>query len=461
MTGSHQECPNMTDPRTGAPLNFNFLPMKADTSVGVYPHTVQIASINGDPTWGSYGQQNFTFMLDWLIDVSGKGRSVVFKPETAYWTNYDIDVPLLLPVYPLKRVEDLHAIAAREAAAGTRIQGQVIFSSGWEWNYWLSDVVAAEAAWDPRLAASNASEALGAIVDDVLRNVVPDAATRSDLSAWFVGAADMQNATLIYGERGGGGGEEESGSASLTSNGMAYVEGWDAIADVERLSAELVGPSVPQTQPPRRGFEQVALRGPAAYARELRPLLAHMATASASLLSGLNAIAAQIHDASGLVAELVDAWNVTALRARFELLAYDHAANRTERAALAAARGVLTRAAALVARRERHYRAPLSTIAGWGPNPTSYHFGYLWPVHALYYWWRDYYQAQGAASGARDVWSPCFLNIQDPVDSQFGNASPLNNISADVYRWLERHHLGGLGDCLMHPPEEPTFPLHV
>ncbi len=104
------------------------------------------------------------------------------------------------------------------------------------------------------------------------------------------------------------------------------------------------------------------------------------------------------------MAELLDAWNVTALRARFELLVYDHAANRTERSALAAARGVLARAAAVVARREARYRAP--HIAEWGNNPTAYHFGYLWPVHALYYWWRDYYQAQGLASGAHDVWSP-------------------------------------------------------
>ena len=26
----------------------------------------------------------------------------------------------------------------------------VIFSSGWEWMYWLSDVIVAEAAWDPK-----------------------------------------------------------------------------------------------------------------------------------------------------------------------------------------------------------------------------------------------------------------------------------------------------------------------
>ena len=44
--------------------------------------------------------------------------------------------------------------------AGGRMDGQMTFSSGWEWGYWLSDVVAAEAAWDPRTgAAANASAA--------------------------------------------------------------------------------------------------------------------------------------------------------------------------------------------------------------------------------------------------------------------------------------------------------------
>ena len=84
---SDQFCADIPDPRTGQPLNFNFLPMEANKDVGVYPHTVQLASIDGDPVWGAYGQQNFTFMLDWLVWVSKHqpGRDVVFKPETAYW----------------------------------------------------------------------------------------------------------------------------------------------------------------------------------------------------------------------------------------------------------------------------------------------------------------------------------------------------------------------------------------
>merc|ERR1712167_469622 len=96
---SDQYCKHFKDPRTNDPLNFNFLPMFANTSVSVYPHTVQIYSFN-DPTGMSYGQANFSFMLDWLMYVAGNDRKVVYKPETAYWGNYDISVPLFLPIYP-------------------------------------------------------------------------------------------------------------------------------------------------------------------------------------------------------------------------------------------------------------------------------------------------------------------------------------------------------------------------
>jgi hypothetical protein len=41
--------------------------------------------------------------------------------------NYDIDVPLFLPIYAHGRLSDLRAIAA------TKTLGQINFNSGWEW----------------------------------------------------------------------------------------------------------------------------------------------------------------------------------------------------------------------------------------------------------------------------------------------------------------------------------------
>ena len=123
----------------------------------------------------------------------------MFYPETSYWVSVDIDVPLFLPLYGQRRQHDLRRIANKEIqsqkqreenqkskccsnletddvesclntnsdADGNscsndyddlppfRIQGQMIFDSGWEWGYWLNDLIAARASWDPSLEISN------------------------------------------------------------------------------------------------------------------------------------------------------------------------------------------------------------------------------------------------------------------------------------------------------------------
>jgi len=40
-----QECQDFPDPRTGEPINFNFLPTYASSDLGVLPHTVQAYSL--------------------------------------------------------------------------------------------------------------------------------------------------------------------------------------------------------------------------------------------------------------------------------------------------------------------------------------------------------------------------------------------------------------------------------
>lgn len=43
-------CEEYTDPRTGEPINFNFLPIYADPRLLIWPHTVQMYSY-GDPAY--------------------------------------------------------------------------------------------------------------------------------------------------------------------------------------------------------------------------------------------------------------------------------------------------------------------------------------------------------------------------------------------------------------------------
>lgn len=67
----------------------------------------------------------------------------------------DIDVPLFLPLYGQRRQHDLRRLALREVREGFRMDGQMNFDSGWEWGYWLSDVVTARASWQPYLGVGD------------------------------------------------------------------------------------------------------------------------------------------------------------------------------------------------------------------------------------------------------------------------------------------------------------------
>lgn len=51
---------------------------------------------------------------------------VVYMGESAYWVNYDVDVPLFLPLYGAARVSDMRRFAfAAQKNPATRIQVQL------------------------------------------------------------------------------------------------------------------------------------------------------------------------------------------------------------------------------------------------------------------------------------------------------------------------------------------------
>ncbi len=80
-----QFCSNFLDPISGKPINFNFLTMFATPKLGVFPHTIQVYSLD-DPTANAYGNQNFSFIEEYMVQEAKWGnRSVVFYGETAYW----------------------------------------------------------------------------------------------------------------------------------------------------------------------------------------------------------------------------------------------------------------------------------------------------------------------------------------------------------------------------------------
>ena len=182
-----QTCHNYLDPINNSSrnqLNFNFLPTYATSKLGVFPHTVQIYALD-DNTAGAYGNQNFSYMEDYLVyEAKQKKRSVVYYGETSYWVNVDVDVPLFLPVYGQRRQHDLRRIAGREIKEGFRMDGQMNFDSGWEWGYWLSDVITARASWNPLVSPNTR-----------------DSAYNEKLDQWDAYSRALSPITAVFGNR--------------------------------------------------------------------------------------------------------------------------------------------------------------------------------------------------------------------------------------------------------------------
>ena len=168
---SSQVCEDYPDPRTGEPINFNFLPTYADPALGVFPHTVQMYGLD-DPTAGAYGNKDFQLIEDYMhYEASIGNRSVVFYGETSYWVNVDIDVPLFLPIYGQRRVHDLRRIAHKEKSGTGRIDGQMNFDSGWEWGYWISNIVTARSSWNPIYSTSHTKISEREYIEDINENL--------------------------------------------------------------------------------------------------------------------------------------------------------------------------------------------------------------------------------------------------------------------------------------------------
>src|SRR5262249_9772196 len=99
---------------------------------------------------GMYAHPNFHMHRDFLFEELPK-RRVRYQPESAYWVTADVDVPAFLPEYINARWTDIHNLDADIKKKGLPpLDGHVMFSSGHEWGYWLTDYLAAKMLWEPQ-----------------------------------------------------------------------------------------------------------------------------------------------------------------------------------------------------------------------------------------------------------------------------------------------------------------------
>ncbi len=446
---------NYPDPLTGGQLNYNYLVRVADPRLGVYPHTVQMYGLD-DPA-PTYGNVDFDYVRTFLQEEAGR-REVVWYPETAYWVSYDVDVPLFLPVYAERRLHDLRLIASDERAgrvgrgarAGGRIDGQMTFSSGWEWGYWLNDVVAARASWQPYENEPSDEAALEKLLEPLVRVL---GAAGPDARRSLLEVCRSQNDLLIHGRVNGA-----TPSAIEKRNGIAYIQGWEAFDD---LACSLDG-IVPlhETQPAKLGLVDMRLaaftgKGPD-YTTHVEPLLAAMSADFTKHSADIDALRAKAPaTARDLLDDMADAAAMTALRARQVHGLYDYVAggmtpSAAAKARLQDARNALDAALLVVQGREPRYRVPADRIAGWRKNPTSYAFTYLWTVRSLHYWWRDEVKAVDMPL------SPFEMNLMSPTDIALGENAFIPFLKA-ARAWGNAKGFGFITQGLAEPANEPVY----
>ena len=371
-----------------------------------------------------------------------------------------MDVPLFLPLYPERRLHDLRLIAGDEDAglmgfganAGSHIDGQMNFSSGWEWGYWLNDVITARSAWNPHVDAASDADAFALALDPVVRPFGAKAPALRDL---LVRMARDQRDILILGKVNGTGPAD-----THRRNGQAYLQGWETWDDVAWQLDGVPGVPAFTTQPGKLGL--VEMRNPfhpaPAYTAELDPLLVEMEDVLAAHSAEMSVLASGCAGTGcSLLQEMADATRITALRAAqvHALYLYVDGASdqsdlwRAER--LAEAQDALDEAQTIVDHRETLYRVPADRIAGWRENPTAYEWTYLWPVRNLHFWWRD--QAKAVLAPA----SPCFMNVIDPVDVAFGEGT-YTTLADGAQELADQIGLDAVADCLDAPDAEPPYP---
>lgn len=133
-------------------VNFFDLPAFADPEVGTFVHTTMFYGLRGPAP--VYGNVDFSRQRDFLEDEVGE-RPIVYFPESAWWLTFDNAMPLFLPIYVERRIDDLNYLATVPG-----VEGHVTFSSGWEWGYWLTDLAIARGSWEPERTFEPALEEL-------------------------------------------------------------------------------------------------------------------------------------------------------------------------------------------------------------------------------------------------------------------------------------------------------------
>ncbi|HZF51112.1 MAG TPA: hypothetical protein VE093_20780 [Polyangiaceae bacterium] len=344
---------------------FYFLPRYADPNLINTVHTVFLYDLYREG--GMYNHPNFHGHREFLFEELSK-RKVQYLPESAYWVTADIDVPAFLPEYIRSRWIDVHNLDADIRQKGLPpLHGHIVFSSGHEWGYWLTDYLTAKMLWEP-----------GKDLDSFIRAYTGAyGSCSSDIHKVFNGFLNLQTKYLF---------EQEL---------IPYISGEDVYDDL--------GVAIKKdTHPPRVRFEEalaMAEEARAGFEASVLVKLGEMVDAIAPLEETAQAACRGSDEAlAPFCDELADGIAIVRLRLLHSIRLYeaifDHArGGGRAKALLDEAAAITDEAAKVIARREASYRFEKERLVGAYENPTIYKFGYLRQAHTQCLWRRQEEQA--------------------------------------------------------------------
>lgn len=362
--------PNLYSDFRGVPNTYFYhVPRYADPRLGQTVHTLFWFDLYRPG--GMYQHPDFSIQREFILEeLANSQRRIRYFPESAYWIATDIDVPVFLPEFVESRWTDIHGLSADVRARGLRpLDGHVMFSSGHEWGYWLTDYLAAKMLWEP---------------DAPLERFVDHYAAAYGSCAAPVGASLSRFIALQR-------------TYLFEKKLVPYVSGEDNAVDLGALAGYVI-------REPRKKFDDLVLATEPERAAFEASVLGDLTTMAEEILPLEEDTAARCRGSDAALVpwclELRDGMRIVRMRLEHTLLLY--------RAVLAHARGDAGAAAtrlreaiaktdeakAVIEEREKHYRFDLERLTGAYDNPTIYRFGYLRQAHTQCLWRRQEEQAR-------------------------------------------------------------------
>ena len=354
----------------GQELLYYFLVQYADPSIIPDIHTTMYYNLYDD-SGGAYQHDDFSEHRQYLLDRICANERAAYFPETAYWVAFDNSVPMYLPLYVYSRQRDLAGLAAD--GCGNPLDNHLLFSTGWEWGYWLNDYTALRASYE--LATPQA------LVDHAFGD-------------------DLAPAAPIVGEL-----IAEQKRAYIDQRLTGYLVGRDIAIDAgDKLDPPII------SQPDRVTFEDLELNP----AIDLEPVLA-LLRAHEQVLADLNTRLEDLDlPVSNWSRELRDGFAVNRLRVRFVLATYSavlaHLRGESGDAHYTSAQEILETAREIIEARHAELHDPHDRrLVDKTTNYTFYQFGYLYMADILCYWQRELDQVGNILGNTSAVPNTCLF----------------------------------------------------